>query len=172
MDALEPAVSEDGGRALAHLEPWQRSELAAMLPSVGWSGELQPLVPSGERHRVVRALLEGLAGERPLAVRPARGWPENAIAKVEAGRNLVGIRPWSQVGCTLAEARPYRARRPSRRGGEAPTQPPLVGIDLRERRARDADHGHVALVQTGHAAVEVVGDQRAAGVARTLKRAT
>lgn len=71
IDALEPAVSEDGGRALAQLEPWQRSELAAMLPSVGGSGELKPLAPSGERHRVaqvVRALLEGLAGERPLAV--------------------------------------------------------------------------------------------------------
>ena len=71
MDALEPAVSDDGGRTLARLEPWQQSELATMLPAVGRSGELEPLVASGERHRVaqvVRALLEGLAGERPLAV--------------------------------------------------------------------------------------------------------
>ena len=35
----------------------------------------------------------------------ARGRPEDAIAKAEAGRSLVGIRPWSQVGWTVAEAR-------------------------------------------------------------------
>jgi DNA-binding CsgD family transcriptional regulator len=35
----------------------------------------------------------------------ARGRPEDAIAHAEAGRDLVGIRPWSQAGWTLAEAR-------------------------------------------------------------------
>jgi DNA-binding CsgD family transcriptional regulator len=71
VDAFEPSVSGDVGRALAELEPWQRRELAAMLPSVGSSSELEPLVLSGERHRLaraVRALLERLAAERPLTV--------------------------------------------------------------------------------------------------------
>jgi ATP/maltotriose-dependent transcriptional regulator MalT len=68
-EALGPAVTADGGRALAQLEPWQRSELAAMFPSVGPAGEGS--APSGERHRVarvVRALLARLAAERPLAL--------------------------------------------------------------------------------------------------------
>src|SRR5205823_3356786 len=44
---------------------------------------------------------------------------------------------------------------------EAPAHPLLVGRDLRERRTRDGDHGHVSVLQMLHGRLEVVRPERA-----------
>jgi predicted ATPase len=68
VDALEPLVADPALAApIAELEAWQLGELAAVLPLAG----AQPAPFSGERHRLaraVRALLERVAAERPLAL--------------------------------------------------------------------------------------------------------
>jgi hypothetical protein len=72
LDALEPLVRD---RTLAgpigELEPWQLGELAAVLPAVGPLAGVAGMPASGERHRLaraVRALVERVAAERPLAL--------------------------------------------------------------------------------------------------------
>ena len=71
VDALEPLVRAEGSQGLRGLEPGQLRELAGVLPAVGALAEVEAAPASGERHRVaraVRALLERLAAERPLAL--------------------------------------------------------------------------------------------------------
>jgi DNA-binding CsgD family transcriptional regulator len=70
-EALEAVVGGVREDAVAALEARQRRELAAVLPIVGPLGEVEPGLPSGERHRVaraVRSLLELLAADRPVAL--------------------------------------------------------------------------------------------------------
>jgi len=70
-DALAPVLDSEGGDAVAGLEPEQLRELVAVLPGAGALAGVAPASRSGERHRVaraVRALLERLAGGRPVAM--------------------------------------------------------------------------------------------------------
>ncbi|MGH2715547.1 MAG: ATP-binding protein, partial [Thermoleophilaceae bacterium] len=71
VDAFEPLVIGELPRAVRELEGEQLGELVAVLPGVGSLAEVEAAPASGERHRVaraVRALLERLAAERPLAL--------------------------------------------------------------------------------------------------------
>jgi ATP/maltotriose-dependent transcriptional regulator MalT len=72
VDALEPVVSDEAFvRAIRKLEAWQLGELTGLLPAVGPLAAVQEAPVSGERHRVaraVRAMLELVAVERPLAL--------------------------------------------------------------------------------------------------------
>jgi DNA-binding CsgD family transcriptional regulator len=72
MDALEPLASDATLAAkIKELEYWQLRELGVVLPAVGSLTEADAAPGSGERHRVaraVRALLEAVAAERPLAL--------------------------------------------------------------------------------------------------------
>jgi DNA-binding CsgD family transcriptional regulator len=71
VDALEPLVRGEASQGLRELEPGELRELAGVLPAVGALAEVEAAPVSGERHRVaraVRALLEGLAAKRPLAL--------------------------------------------------------------------------------------------------------
>jgi DNA-binding CsgD family transcriptional regulator len=66
-DALGPLVRGEGAQGLRALEPDQLHELAAVLPLAG----VEAAPASGERHRAaraLRALLELVATERPLAL--------------------------------------------------------------------------------------------------------
>ena len=72
QDALAPLVNEEAtARAVSEVEEAQLRELAAVLPPTGPLAEVEPALVSGERHRVarsVRALLERVAADRPVAL--------------------------------------------------------------------------------------------------------
>jgi predicted ATPase/DNA-binding CsgD family transcriptional regulator len=192
-DALEPAVSDQGGGPVAALEPWQRRELAAMLPSVGSPDEVRPAVLSGERHRVarvVRALLERLAAERPLAVLlDDVQWADPASVDVLA--LLLHRPPTGGVLLALA-ARAGRAREleaalaAGERGGTAevlelgPVPPevaeqllPAVGRTARERLYHDSGGNPFFLQELARTTNlgSADGPPRAAGVPRTVQAA-
>jgi ATP/maltotriose-dependent transcriptional regulator MalT len=111
LDALEPLVSDGAlARAIAELEGWQLRELAGVLPAVGPLVAVEWAPVSGERHRVaraVRALLERVAAERPLALLlDDVHWADPASADVLA---LLLYRP-PRAGVLLGlAARPGRA---------------------------------------------------------------
>ena len=70
-DALEPLAAGVGESALSELGSEQLGELAAVLPALAAPADVDPAPMSGERHRLaraVRALLERLAAERPVAL--------------------------------------------------------------------------------------------------------
>src|SRR6266516_6389794 len=54
---------------------------------------------------------------------------------------------------------------------EAPPHPPLVGLQLAQRRPRDAGERHIPGVQVGRGAVEGIGHRRADRTARRIGRA-
>jgi predicted ATPase len=72
LDALEPLVTDRSlTQRVVELEAWQRRELATFLPASGALAGADAAPASGERHRVaraVRAALERMAAERPLAL--------------------------------------------------------------------------------------------------------
>ena len=105
MEALEPLVSDGAlGGLIGELHGRQLGELAAFLPPVGPLAASEATPASGERHRVaraVRALLERVAAERPVALLlDDVHWADPASAEVLA---LLLYRP-SRAGVLLALA--------------------------------------------------------------------
>jgi ATP/maltotriose-dependent transcriptional regulator MalT len=132
VDAFEPLVEEELPRAVRELEREQLEALTAVLPAVGSMTEVQAGPASGERHRVaraVRALLERLAVERPLALLlDDVHWADPASADVLA----------------LLLHRPPRGR-------------VLVGLAMRSGRAPDMESALAAAERNGTAAVVELG---------------
>lgn len=140
VDALEPLVAGELPQAVRELDREQLGELVAVLPAVGSLTEMEAAPASGERHRVaraVRALLERLAAERPLALLlDDVHWADPASADVLA---LLLHRP-PRGGVLLGLAM---------RSGRAP--------DLEGALAAAQQNGVAKLVELGPLPLEVAG---------------
>jgi hypothetical protein len=144
LDALEPFVSGEAvARAIAELEGWQQRELAALLPAVGRLVGVEWASGSDERHRLaraVRALVERVAAERPLALLlDDVHWADPASADVLA----------------------LLLHRPPRAGV-------LLGLAARARRAPALESVLAAAVQRGTGEVLELGPLPLAAVAELL----
>jgi DNA-binding CsgD family transcriptional regulator len=141
LDGFESLVSDGTlAGAIGELEGWQLRELAAVLPAVGPLAGAERAPASGERHRVaraVRALLERVAAERPLALLfDDVHWADPASADVLA---LLLYRP--PRGRVLLAA--------ATRAGRAPA--------LESALAAAQRHGTAEVLELGPLPMEVLG---------------
>ena len=141
VDALEPLVSDTAfAGAIGELEDWKQGELAGVLPAVGSLAAVEAAI-GGERHRVaraVRALLERVAGERPLAL---------LVDDVLMGGSSVGGRAGPAAAPAAPRGRPAGA-------GDAFDRAPGLEAAL----AAAEQQGAAEVLEPGPLPLELVGD--------------
>jgi len=184
VDALEPLANDRTlAGSIGELEGWQLGELAAVLPAVGPQVGAAPA--SGERHRVaraVRALLERVAAERPLALLlDDVHWADPASADVLAlllhrppsGAVLLGLAARSRrapgLEAALAAAEQQNAA-VALELGPLPLEVvgellPRTGRVARERLYRESGGNPFYLQELARASGTVVGDALGGGLA-------